>query len=224
MDSIRTARRLPSPKAPRQWAAFALPWAVRTQFCSARLVRASKEEQCFAQGKALPKTRRPQDRAEKGLRSSLSFPPCAHQRKSNASHKAKRFQKRAGHRTGPRKVCDHHFPFPRARTKGRAMLRTRLSVSKDVPGHRTGPRKACDHHFPFPHARTKGRAKCFAQGKALPKTRRRISRRRSRSSATLPNDKGRGIAAAPLVRAIGFRLWLSFSPFRGSGTLAASAA
>ena len=45
---------------------------------------------------------------------------------------------------------------------------------------------------------------------------------RSRRSATLPNDKGRGIAAAPLVRAIGFRLWLSFSPFRGSGTLAAS--
>ena len=120
MDSIRTARRLPSPKAPRQWAAFALPWAVRTQFCSARLVRASKEEQCFAQGKALPKTRRPQDRAEKGLRSSLSFPPCAHQRRENASHMAKRFQKRAGHRPDGRKVCENRFPFHRQMPNGRA--------------------------------------------------------------------------------------------------------
>ena len=59
--------------------------------------------------------------------------PCAHQRKGNASHMAKRFQRRAGHRAGARKACDHHFPFPRARTKGRAMLRTRLSASKDAP-------------------------------------------------------------------------------------------
>ena len=33
--------------------------------------------------------------------------PCAHQRKSNASHKAKRFQKRAGQRQGPKKDCEN---------------------------------------------------------------------------------------------------------------------
>ena len=49
--------------------------AVRTQFCSARLVRAPPEGKCFAQIKALPKTRRPQDRAEKGLRESPSLSP-----------------------------------------------------------------------------------------------------------------------------------------------------
>ena len=68
------------------------------------------------------------------VRSSFAVrAPCAHQRKSSAAHKAKRFQRRAGHRAGARKACDHHFPFPRARTKGRAMLRTRLSASKDAP-------------------------------------------------------------------------------------------
>ena len=60
-DSIRTARRLPSPKAPRQWAAFALP-----------LGRAHAVLQCAPRARTTGK--------------------------ANASHKAKRFQKRAGHR------------------------------------------------------------------------------------------------------------------------------
>ena len=37
-----------------------------------------------------------------------------------AKHSAKRFQRRAGHGRGQGKVCDHHSPFPRARSKGHA--------------------------------------------------------------------------------------------------------
>jgi len=68
------------------------------------------------------------------VRSSFAVrAPCAHQRRGNASHMAKRFQRRAGHGQGLGKDCDHHFPFPRARTKGEAMLRTWQSASKDAP-------------------------------------------------------------------------------------------
>ena len=93
----RIAFALPEGTSPRRPLANGQPspclWPVRTQFCSARPVRTPKEEQCFAQGLALPKTRRPQDRAEKGLRSSLSFPSCAHHRKSKCFAQGKALPK-----------------------------------------------------------------------------------------------------------------------------------
>ena len=48
--------------------------------------------------------------------------PCAHQCQGNAPHMAKRFQKRAGHRPGPRKlrVSRNSFP-PRQRRAKRAL-------------------------------------------------------------------------------------------------------
>ena len=49
-------------------------------------------------------------------RSSLAVrAPCAHQRLANASHKAKRFQKRAGHRRGLRKTLRFAPPFHSSR-------------------------------------------------------------------------------------------------------------
>ena len=69
-------------------------WAVRTQFCSARPVRAPKEGQCFAHGKALPKTCRPRARAGKGLRESLGLsPPKAKQSRMKGSREAPPFHK-----------------------------------------------------------------------------------------------------------------------------------
>ena len=44
-------------------------------------------------------------------RPSASRMPFPHQRQGNASHKAKRFQRRAGHGRGQGKNCDYHFPF-----------------------------------------------------------------------------------------------------------------
>ena len=52
---------------------IALPLARAQQSCSARPVRAPKAGECFAQGKALPKTRRPQARDGKELRESLDL-------------------------------------------------------------------------------------------------------------------------------------------------------
>ena len=51
------------------------------------------------------------------VRSSFAVrAPCAHQRQGNASHKAKRFQRRAGHRRGARKALRfaHTFLAPKA--------------------------------------------------------------------------------------------------------------
>ena len=59
---------------PAKGTPLAWPLARAQQFCRARPVRAPKEGKCFAHGKALPKTCRPQARRGKGWRSSPSFP------------------------------------------------------------------------------------------------------------------------------------------------------
>ena len=125
------SRRSRGVAAPAKGNPLAWPLACAQQFCRARPVRAPKERQCFAHGKTLLKTCRPQGRGEKGLRGSLGLSPL---------------------------------------------------------------REAASYGSPCGHA----------------------------GARPSPKNKGRGIAAAPFVRAIGFRLWLSFSLFRGSGTLAAS--
>ena len=98
-DSIRIARRLHSPMAPRQRIALDLPLA-----CAHAVL------QCAPRARTTGK--------------------------ANASHKAKRFQRRAGHRTGPRKACDHHFPFPRARTTGKANASHKAKRFQKRAGHR----------------------------------------------------------------------------------------
>ena len=61
------------------------------------------------------------------VRSSFAVrAPCAHQRKSNASHKAKRFQRRAGHRQGRERLARIATPFS---TEGEAITRERHSRS-----------------------------------------------------------------------------------------------
>lgn len=135
------------------------------------------------------------------VRSSFAVrAPCAHQRRGNASLTAKRFQKRAGHRQGRGKVCDHHSPFPRARTKGRGMLRTRQSASKDVPATGKGWERFARIARPF-----------TAEGEAI--TNERLARSTALSQATgcerhiaeahtfrSPRDVARAPSPSPLRR------------------------
>ena len=61
------------------------------------------------------------------VRSSFAVrAPCAHQRKGNASHMAKRFQRRAGHRQGRERLARIATPFS---TEGEAITRERHSRS-----------------------------------------------------------------------------------------------
>ncbi len=71
--------------------------------------------------------------------------PCAHQRPANASHKATRFQKRAGHGRGPRKPRASRKPFP-------SSLVTRHSRKRPEKGVRFAL-KLFSIFFPNPLAR-----------------------------------------------------------------------
>ena len=141
--------------------------------------------------------------------------PCAHQRKSNASHKAKRFQKRADHREGLGKDCDHHFPFPRARTKGRVMLRTRQSVSKDGAVAQWLVKGQSLSTIPFPPSPLLLAAAASARRPYQAVAQERDPPPMTKGAALLPRP-----SCVPLAFAFGYRS----APFRGSGTLAASAA
>ena len=87
--------------------------------------------------------------------------PCAHQRQSNASHKAKRFHKRAGHSPGPRKACASRNPFPPRQRRAKRAAGEMISRANKPP---QPPRRG---RIPRKPNNTRG---CGAVPKTGPKT------------------------------------------------------
>ena len=87
--------------------------------------------------------------------------PCAHQRQGKASHKAKRFQRRAGHGRGSRKVCENRATL--SRTNGSQTLRTRQSAPQRRAGHGRGSRKALRCVPPFHPSHPSHHLKLFSK-------------------------------------------------------------
>ena len=107
-----------SPKVPRHWHCIGFAFSM----CAAVLQCAPRAR---TKGRVMLRIRQSASKNAQATGAERERPcasrmPFPHQRLGFASHKAKRFQRHAGHGRGQGKVCDHHSPFPRARSKGHA--------------------------------------------------------------------------------------------------------